>query len=132
MSFDFSILDTRKKSNEGAFLHLRHPGTGAKLYDKENNPVGLYILGRDSDAFIASNHAKNNARLNDVEAPKPTSESIENDNIDLLAGLTVGWAHVKHKDEETFTRELVSDFYRTYRWAYEQANSFAGERGNFI
>ena len=61
---DFSTLDTRKKSNTGAFLHLKHPGTGKPLIDPSNNePVGLFLLGRDSDKFFESRHAKNNAML---------------------------------------------------------------------
>jgi hypothetical protein len=127
-------LDTRTKSNQGAFLHLKHPATGAKLYDGEGtaNPVGLYIKGRDSDEFAVSTHKRNNERLSAKDPIPVTSEKIEQDGIELLASLTCGWENLKVGENAKFSQDAARDLYAKLPWVYEQANTFAGDRANFI
>lgn len=136
---DFSTLDTRKKSNEGAFLHLKHPGTGKLLYDEGHTeespkPVGLYMLGRDSDKYAELTHKKNNTLLDSKKKPDEelTSESLEQENIKLVSSLTVGWQNIKFMGDDNFDSEKMPHFFRLFPWAYEQANTFAGDRANFI
>ena len=131
---DLSKFDTSKKANQGQFMQLLHPGTGAKLFDPETKePAGLFLMGRDSDAFIKHNHEKNNSRLKgDVQ--EQTSESIRQGNIELLASLTTGWQHLGYLGDSDFSRDTIIQLYSDpgYSWIYEQANLWADNRANFI
>lgn len=131
---ELSKFDTSKKANEGQFMQLKHPGTGAKLFDPETKePVGLYLKGRDSDDFIKRNHEKNNSRLKGTNE-ELTSETIRQNNIELLADLTVGWAHLGYKGDPEFSTSNIIKVYSDpgLSWIYEQANMWADDRANFI
>lgn len=131
-------LDPRKKANEGTFLHLKHPGTGAYLYgqtdgkDDESKPVGLYLLGTDSDAFAKRQHEKVNARFTAKKPPVVTSESLERERVELVADLTVGWLNLEVDGSDEFTQANVFKLYSRLPWVREQADEWAGNRVNFI
>lgn len=130
--FELTKLDTRKKANEGQFMQLKHPGTGAKLVDPDTKkPVGLYLKGRDSDEFERLNHEKNNARIKGT-AEEASSESIRQNNIELIAALTTGWEGLGFNGDPEFSRENILGVYKSLPWVYEQANLWADDRANFI
>lgn len=127
-------LDPRKKANEGAFLHLKHPGNGSYLFDDgdESKPVGLYLLGKDSDKYETIRHQNTNTRLSEKKSPLLTSEKIEQDAISLLADLTVGWDNLTVDGDTVYSRENVVKLYKKLPWVKEQVDVFVVDRANFI
>ena len=126
---DFTTLDTRKKSNEGSFLQLIHPGTGLPL--AENGvKIGLHLFGKDSDAFAEATHRRNNKRLGVKSSTQLTSEQIEAEGLELLADLTSGWFGIDGYGE--FSREAVIALYKSLPWVKEQADTHIGDRANLF
>jgi hypothetical protein len=132
---DLSALDPKKKANSGAFLHLVNPGTGLPLYDGDDNkkPVGLYLMGRDSDLYAKTRHKNvNNALTAKKKSDPKTSEMIEQETVALLADMTVSWENMSYKGQSEFTRDAVIGIYTDLKWVFEQADAFISDRANFI
>lgn len=151
---DLGVLDTRKASNAGAKLELKHPIT------KQGLGNYIHILGKDSDAFRAWVAAKINADRNKAfqaqrkkgDQEPTTAEQDEAASIALFVATIVGFScdPVKSKDGATvveeggdflrmpggakliFTEEnaaqLLSDFPEIFR----QVNDGIGDLGNFM
>ena len=131
---ELSVLDTKKKANTGAFLHLKHPGTGDPLFDNgdQSKPVGLYIMGKDSDVFAKARHKSMNDALSGKKKSTRTSEQIDLDGIGLLADMTTGWQNLSLDGNSEFSRDTVAELYSRMAWVREQANLFIDDRANFI
>ncbi len=132
---DLSILNTKKKANTGAFLHLNHPATGMPIYDNddETKPVGIYLMGKDSDLFAKTKHKNLNSILNaKKKSETKTSESIEQESITLLADMTTGWQNMSYGGNTEFSHEAMCSVYSDLTWVREQAEAFVNERANFI
>ncbi len=139
---DLSKLDTRKKSNEGSFLHLKHPGTGVAMHDgcdeitgaggDLTKPVGLYLLGKDSDKHMAYVHKRKNARIFAKDDVQNTSEQSAAETIEMLAEITTGWQHMELDGKKNLDRDLAVELYTRLAWAAEQATFHVVDRANFI
>lgn len=133
---ELSQLSTKTKANAGEFLHLKHPESGALLYDNKDKskPVGLILLGKDSDLFIKHNHKIVNERITEKNATTKTSEQIRDENTELLASLTTGWSNLSINGKSEFSRANVVELYDDLglSWVREQADAFIGTRANFI
>jgi len=132
---DLSLLNPKKKANAGAFLHLVNPATGLPLYDGDDNakPVGLYLMGRDSDLYAKTRHKNVNTALTAKKKSDPkTSEIIEQETVSLLADMTVSWENLSYNGQHEFSREAVIGIYTDLKWVFEQADSFISDRANFI
>ena len=54
MLLDIAKIDSRSGANAGAWLHLKHPGTGELLYANPDNkefPVRVKLLGMEAQAI---------------------------------------------------------------------------------
>lgn len=131
---DLSVLDTRKKANEGSFLHLKHPGTGAKLYDNDDKekPVGLILHGKDSNVYAEYKHKKMNARISSKGDDAVTSEAIEESTREMAAALTSRWVNMSLHGNSDCTNESSVALYSEFPWVYEQADEYIHNRANFI
>ncbi len=132
---DLANIDPKKKANTGAFLHLIHPGTGLPLYDSDDQskPVGLRLMGKDSDVYARTRHKNLNSVIGAKKKSEPkTSEQIERETIELLADMTVGWDNLSYGGAEKFSREAVIALYTGMPWVREQADTFVSDRANFI
>ena len=132
---DLSALNPKKKANAGAFLHLVNPGTGLPLYDDDNKekPVGLWLMGRDSDLYAKTRHKSVNSALTTKKKSDPkTSEMIEQETISLLAEMTTGWDNLSYNGQSEFSRDAVIGVYTDLAWVREQVDSFISDRANFI
>lgn len=133
---DLSKFNTKKKSNEGAFLHLKSPVDGSPLFD-DGKPVGLYLLGSDSDKVQAAIHK----RFNDSYASAKTkteetgiSEKSDAAKNELLADCTQGWENLSLDGDIEFSREKILNVYSDSGWLWlrNQALNFVDDRSNFI
>lgn len=137
---DFSKLDTSKKANEGAFLHFTHPGTGAKLYDELegggrdlNKPVGIFLLGKDSDAHAQYLHKRTNDRIFAKDDVQNSSEESEAETIKMISELATGWKNIDLGGGRTdFSKSATVELFTHWKWAIEQAIAFVTNRANFI
>lgn len=132
---DLSALNPKKKANAGAFLHLVNPGTGLPLYDNDDKekPVGLWLMGRDSDLYMKTRHKTVNSALSTKKRSDPkTSEIIEQEAISLLTEMTTGWSNLSYNGSSEFSQDAISGIYTDLVWVREQADTFASDRANFI
>lgn len=131
---DILQLNPKKKANEGAFLHLQHPGTKAYLYedDAQTKPVGLRLLGRDSDKFEQNLHKRVNDMISNKKAAQSTAEKNQQESIAALADLTVGWENLSINGDSNFSRENAISLYSQLAWVRESADEFVGNRANFL
>lgn len=131
---ELSVLDTKKKANAGSFLHLKHPATGEPLYDNDDQskPVGLYLMGKDSDVFAKTRHKSMNEALNGKKKTTRTSEQLEIEGIGLLSEMTTGWQNLSLDGNSEFSRDTIAELYTRMSWVREQANLFIDDRANFI
>jgi hypothetical protein len=132
---DLSALNPKKKANSGAFLHLVNPGTGLPLFDGDDKekPVGLYLMGRDSDLYAKTRHKNLNGALSGKKkSDTKTSEIIEQETISLLADMTVSWENLSYNGQNEFSRDAIVGVYTDLAWVREQADTFISDRANFI
>ncbi len=143
---DFLTVSTLEKANKGQFLHLKHMSTDIPMHDgcdpvtgkggDLSKPVGLYILGRDSDVFTARKHRITNESILKKDESKSDdsgkSELFDAETLDSLIELTAGWQFISIRGEDEFSAENVKELYRLCPWVKEQASIFATNRANFI
>ena len=136
---DLSQFSTKKKSNAGAFLHLKSPVDGKPLYDgdpTEENRVGLWMLGSDSDKVQAAIHKRFNDSYAESKAKKEEtgiSEKSDAAKNELLADCTQGWENLS-LDGDEFSRDKILSVYTDSGWLWlrNQALNFVDDRANFI
>lgn len=135
---DLKQLDTTSKSDAGAIMALRHPVTGAPLFDEESKEeVTITLLGVDSKKYQQTQHASATERLNRSVGKggrvKLSTEQIANDSITLLVKATLGWDHVQEGGEELdFSVANARHIYEAYPWIRDQAEMFIEDRANFL
>lgn len=142
---DLSKLDTVSAAAEGATLHLKHPVTGVPLLDEslksdehpDGAPVTITLLGVDSPEYQALDRRLRNRRLAETgrrgAQVKLTAEQIDNEAVQMLAALTVGWQNVGFGETKLeFSREAAASLYKKVPWIREQVDEFVADRGNFL
>jgi len=111
-------------------LTLRHPATGEDLYDGDN-PVTVTLLGKDSKEYRQAVARTANSRLRNRKVQ--TVEQAQQDGIDLLSAVTLGWQGITENGEPLeCTQHEVKRVYREYAWIREQVDEFVDDRSNFL
>jgi len=130
---DLSNLDTTATAEDGAWLHLCHPATGAPLYkDQDDMPIRIRVRGQDSSVARRMETQMADRRLN-RRAKKLSAEEIEREGLDLLTALVVEWEGiVLHGEDVPCTPENVRQVLKQLRWVREQIDTFVGDRANFL
>jgi len=125
MSVDLSQYDTKKSSEEGAWLEIESP-TG--------EPLGIHfkILGVDSEVYNKQLR-KNQDKMMKKGMKNIKSENIEVEGIELLVACTVDWEGIADNGEDLgCTKENVRYVYKNYPWIKDQIDEFIGDRSNFL
>jgi hypothetical protein len=131
---DLSALDTVAGANAGFEVMLYHPKT------REDTGAVITILGRDSDKFREITNAQSRRRVNKMQKggfrganSALTPEELEKEQIDLLAGCTLGWSGINREGVPLeFSVENAKAIYRGFPWIREQVDEAMGDRANFI
>lgn len=134
-AFDLSKLNTTAKSNDGAWLPLRDPGTFQVLLDDLGEPVQIQLAGVDSDAYRKAQRRVTNMRLNSRRgmAPKLTAEEMEAEALDILARCTMAWTGIVENGKVLECNyENARKLYSTYPWIKDQVDAFVNDRANFL
>ena len=131
-NFDLGNIITADDSN-GEFLHLMNPGNGEPLTNDDGSNVGIYLLGKDSDAYRLAQRKITNRRLSQKGNTSITAERIEIEANEILANCTVSWTGIVYNGEV-----LVCDIanakmiYKDLPWLKEQVDEFVAERANYL
>jgi hypothetical protein len=120
-------VDTAGLADEGVWLPLRHPATGAPLA-VAGGPVRLRLLGIDGARFQEIRReiaARRRQALQAGEAPEAVDAALE---VELAARATLDWQGV----ELAFSTEAARRLYGERRWVLEQVLRFVADRANFL
>lgn len=88
--FDISAIDTKTPSEKGAFMAILHPVTGETMHDDLGNEVGVYLVGRFSDAFAKARRENAASRIDAAAAQKP-APAEEDEVAHIVSSCTTGW-----------------------------------------
>lgn len=127
-------LNPKIKGNAGEFLHLRHPGTRAPLYqlDADGKPtdraVGIWLYGRDSDQWEASQQRKVERQAK--QKTPLTSADLARLMVEQLADVTKAFENID--DYPDFSVANAIDLYTRLVWVKEQVQEFLEDRSNFL
>lgn len=137
-------LNTATASNEGRAMPVLHPDDRTPLtFGKNNAPLTLTLLGKDSDAFIAADQAaRNKAMATMAKGVKFSAAALDLQTCETLARCTTGWAGIPQgwidgSDNEgpaefNFANAVALYSSPGVRWLRDQADEFVGERRNFL
>ena len=134
-AFDLSKLNTAAKSNEGAWMPLRDPGTFQVLLDDAEAPVQIQLAGVDSDIYRKAQRRITNMRLSSKRgmSPKLTAEEMEAEALDILARCTMAWTGIVENGKSVpCDYDNARKLYATYPWIREQVDAFVNDRANFL
>ena len=128
---DLTKYNVTAAADNGADLELVDPITGDAL-----EGVTIRLLGTDSAAY--RNYARDMQRkrmekLAKSRNRKPDFSVSEQEEAEMLAICTVGWAGLEEDGEELkFSHDAAVKLYMDYPWIKEQVDSFVGDRANFL
>jgi hypothetical protein len=140
---DFTTLNTKNDAEAGAFLHLKHPVLGHKLYegegatktgewtDKTKSPdaVGVMVRGTESKSVQDRVKKLRKAKLKGDDAAEPDEET----GLSFVCSLVIGFKGLT-KDGKPMeaTDENKRAFFEQSDNLVEQVMTFAQERSNFF
>lgn len=133
---DLSTLDTTTAAEAGATMDVVHPATGAPLTQQDGSTVTLTLAGQDSERFRKADRKISNKRLATSasgQRVKLTAEGIDADSLERLVACTIAWNGIGWggADKEC-TPENAREAYKRLPWLREQADTFIGDRANFL
>lgn len=121
---------------DAADMPVKNPKTGKLvMLPGENAPVTIKLAGRDSEIYrkisreLANKRAET-ARNGDAQ---PSDEDLENEALDLLSALTLGWEGITaNREPYPFSPENARKLYERLPWLREEVDRFVGNRANFM
>lgn len=127
---DLATLSTAAPSEEGRWLEVRHPITGAVMQHEDGRTLRIRVRGIDSSTFSRLKEAK--LRRLFVEG-LPAEEDPHKRDAAALADLLVGWEALVWKGADlAFSRAAAVEVLAETPWLRDQIERFAGERANFL
>jgi len=126
-------LDVAKIVAEGsAWMTVVHPVTN------EETDAKIHLAGADSEAFRKVERRIKNSRFSKLlkgnkNKPNITAEELEENSLDLLVAVTLGWENVLSNGQPLeFNEANVRTLYEDCAWLREQVDEFIGDRTNFL
>ena len=131
---DLAQFDTVTAAEAGAFMQLLHPSTGISLVDDNQKPIGITFAGADSERARRYTRKAQNRRLSlaPQRRGKVTAEEIEDEGLGLIAACALSWNVVIDGATPDCTPDNVRAFLKRFPAFREQADTFIGERANFL
>lgn len=130
IDFGDDKFSTQKANTEGVQYIFCDPATGDELFDDEDNPVCVYLVGKDSKEFKSFESEIENK----FRGKKPPSGGKARAlALDLLARCTIRFENIALKEKPVeSTHAGAVEFYKAVPWAREQVDAFISERANFL
>lgn len=132
--FDLADLDTKKTSEEGRILKLRHPST-KEILTHGGKEFSIVLRGSDSDEYnrVFKKNMRKQMQLAKKNGNVVDADVSESATTDMLVSMTVGWSGIYLNGAELqFSKEAAAKLYTDYRWIREQVDAFIHDRSNFI
>lgn len=143
---DFTKLDTKTGATKGAFLHLRHPALGHRLYTGEGateigeladeekaTAVGCHVVGLESEQVKARARRISAEKLKRKDAGKPDPEQVDEDALEFVCSLVTGFVGVERDGKPMDATDANKRaFFEMSNGLVEQVISFASDRANFF
>ena len=99
----------------------------------DKTPITIDLLGLDSDAYKKAKRENQRARLGRRNPGKITPEELEEEGMNLMVAVTVGWTFKDAAGNAIpCNAQAVRELYQTYPDIMEQADAFVSDRGNFL
>lgn len=130
---DLSNATTNYDPDAGSTVELRDL-TDAQLFNDDDSPMTITVLGADSEVAVRARNAQQNRRLQSGPRAKLTAEGFEADGAAFLAKLTTGWNITLGGQKPPFTYEAAVKLYSDRKLAFirEQVDAFVADRANFL
>ncbi len=130
-------LNQFSTANEPVFMELRHPGTDEVLKTEAGEPIGLTVLGTDSEPFVQKERELLNRRLNKVrakqKADKITVEELDKEELAKLTACVVDFKNITIAGETlVFTPASATKLFSDFPWIRRQVADFVAESSNFF
>jgi hypothetical protein len=137
-------LNIADAADKGRTMIVLHPTDRVPLKGANGEGVSIDLLGMDSDAWIASEHAIRNRNIDAMRnGQKFSAADVDKAAGDALAGIVTGWSNIPvgwltpngtSEEAAPFTlanaRLLLNN--RGVRWLREQVDAFVGQRAGFL
>ena len=134
-------FDLEGKSEAGAWMRLRHPGTGEFL-GTDDEPCRIKLKSSDSNSYIeavarsVADRGMKRTAPDRITAIELLDEAGKNDAaiVKHLVACTLGWENLTITDDDDFpfTKENGELLYDKHKWIREQANLFVNDRVNYL
>lgn len=127
MAFDVSGF--KNGQMDRADVTIVHPVTG------ESTDMVITVMSMDSDEYRQIQLRLQNEQIKYARKNrgKTTAERIQQEALDLLVAVTVGWKGIeKDGAPYPFTPDNARWLYASLPFVKEQVDEFIGERRNFI
>ena len=98
-------------------------------------PIVLKVVTQDSEQVKAIERRIINRRLQIAKTtrrPNITSEDLEEENLQKIAGSIVGWEGVNLNGALPYSHDNAIRVLRELPWLFEQVEEFVTDRSNFL
>lgn len=133
---DLSAFNPTPESAAGVAMPVESPVDGEPLTQADGKPVTITLVGQDAPECLKVVRKQQARRINTATTAgrlKLTPEEVNDEQVELLAACTKGWAGIENKGEVVpFSPQAAADIYAEYRWLREQASRFINNRANFL
>lgn len=137
-------LNLAKSANTGRTLVVLHPTHRTPLVGADGGQVEIDLLGQDSDAWIAGEHASRNKQVDAMRRGHDFSAAqADRAGGVALANVATGWRNVPKawltvdgtdEDPATFSAANAELLFNNpgMRWLREQADEHVAKRAGFL
>ena len=131
---DLADLTPKKEPH---FVHLHHPVTEEPLLTDDGEPIGVYVVGTDSDEYAERERWLIDRRIKAAEAKamgkKPQDFDFRNEGLETLVSCVKGWKNIILDGEEfAFSAENARKLLLRLRWVRDVLDREMANRANFI
>lgn len=128
-----SLTASDYQPDVGFTVHLRGPNE-ALLFNDDETPMTITVLGSDSEVAVRTRHGQQNRRLQQGTRIKLTAEGLESDAAAYLAKLTIDWNITLGGQKPPLTEAAAVQLYSNPKLSFirEQVDAAISERANFM
>lgn len=107
---------------------------GAQLFNDDETPMTIGILGADSDVAVKADNATSNRRLAQGSRLKITAESLRSDRAAFLAKITTRWNITMGGEKPPFSPEAARALYANPKLSFikDKVEAAHEDRANFL
>ena len=135
---DLNKFDSHDAEQQGTFMQLSDPISGAALKTEEGEPIGIVLLGPGSDKVKSISYQIQNRRVSQqFKANRKggdgliKAEQLVEDEVATVAAATVDFVNVVLEGSEVDVSKAAS-LYERFPWIREQAIEHMNALENYL